>query len=146
LIVLRETAYHRDEPVPTRLVQYRSGHRSDFTLSRVDLLRRICTPGNLPARPAAGRRVQVERAGDAARLPPPSTSAYVPRTPTGGEYRERVDEFWWETYYVAKYLARNELLPARYSLEVVLRYGCLVPMVEWYVQIGRGWEQSVGVR
>ena len=40
----------------------------------------------------------------------------------------------------------NELLPARYSLEAVLRYDCLIPMLEWYVQIPRRWEQSVGVR
>jgi aminoglycoside 6-adenylyltransferase len=146
LIVLRETVYHRDESVPTRLVQYRGGHRIDFTLSRVDLLHRIADQDNLPDWLAAGYRVLLDRDGDAARLPLPSSAAYVPRSPTGAEYRALVDEFWWETYYVGKYLARNELLPARYSLEAVLRYRCLIPMLEWYVQIGRGWEQSVGVR
>lgn len=146
LIVLRDTVSHRDEPVPTRLVQYRGGQRIDFTLSRVDLLHRIAEQDNLPDWLAAGYRVLLDRDGDAARLPPPSSSAYVPRTPTPGEYAGLVDEFWWESYYVGKYLARNELLPARYSLEAVLRYQCLIPMLEWYVQIGRGWEQSVGVR
>lgn len=146
LIVIRESTHHRDEPVPTRLVQYRGGQRIDFTLSRVDLLHRIADQDNLPDWLAAGYRVLLDRDGDAARLAPPSTTAYVPRPPTGPEYRGLVDEFWWETYYVGKYLARNELLPARYSLEAVLRYGCLIPMLEWYVQIERGWEQSVGVR
>ncbi|NIP79476.1 MAG: hypothetical protein GWM90_09775, partial [Gemmatimonadetes bacterium] len=146
LIVLRGTVYHRDEPVPSRLVQYRGGHRIDFTLSRVDLLHRIAEQDTLPDWLAAGYRVLLDRDGDAARLPPPSASAYVPRPPTSSEFAGLVDEFWWETYYVGKYLARNELLPARYSLESVLRYRCLVPMLEWYVQVGRSWEQSVGVR
>lgn len=146
LIVLRDTVYHRDEPVPTRLVQYRGGQRIDFTLSRIELLHRIAEQDNLPEWLAAGYRVLLDRDGDAARLPPPPVTAYVPRTPTAAEYAGLVDEFWWETYYVGKYLARNELLPARYSLESVLRYECLIPMLEWYVQIGRGWEQSVGVR
>ncbi|MDX1675786.1 MAG: aminoglycoside 6-adenylyltransferase [Longimicrobiales bacterium] len=146
LIVLREVTEHRGETVPTRLVQYRGGHRIDFTLSRVDLLHRIAEQEALPDWLAAGYRVLLDRDGDAAALRPPSASAYVPRPPTTREYRALVDEFWWETLYVGKYVSRNELLPARYSLETVLRYECLVPMLEWYVQIPREWEQSVGVR
>lgn len=146
LIIFRDTMEHRSETVPTRLVQYRGGHRIDFTLSRVDLLRRIADQGVLPDWLAAGYRVLVDHEGLVARLPPPSTMAYVPRPPSGGEYREVVEEFWWEALYVAKHVGRGELLPARYSLESVLRYRCLVPMLEWYVQIDRRWEQSVGVR
>lgn len=146
LIVLKETTEHRGEVVPTRLVQYRGGHRVDFTLSRVDLLHRIAEQEALPDWLGAGYRILLDRDGDAARLLPPSATAYVPRPPTAAEYKALVNEFWWETLYVGKYVSRNELLPARYSLEAVLRYECLVPMLEWYVQITRDWEQSVGVR
>lgn len=146
LIILRETTEHRDEVVPTRMVQYRGGHRIDFTLSRVDLLHRIAEQEALPDWLGAGYRVLLDRDGDAARLLPPSATAYVPRPPTAGEYGALVDEFWWEVLYVGKYVDRGELLPARYSLEAVLRYDCLIPMLEWYVQASRGWEQSVGVR
>ncbi|MEJ2503738.1 MAG: aminoglycoside 6-adenylyltransferase [Gemmatimonadota bacterium] len=128
LIVFREMAEHRGEPVPTRLVQYRGGHRIDFTLSRMELLRRIVEQDSLPDWLAAGYRVLLDRDGLAARLPPPSAMAYVPRPPSESEYRAVVDEFWWESMYVAKYVKRNELLPARYSLETVLRYRCLVPI------------------
>lgn len=146
LIVLREVTEHRGEKVPTRLVQYRGGHRIDFTLSRVDLLHRIVEQDALPDWLAAGYRILLDRDGDAARLRPVPSAAYVPRPPTGAEYRAVVDEFWWESLYVGKYVARGELITARYSLEVVLRYDCLLPMLEWYVQIPRAWEQSVGVR
>ena len=146
LIVFRETTEHRGEPVPTRLVQYRGGHRIDFTLSRMELLRRIAEQEILPDWLAAGYRVLLDRDGVADRLPPPSALAYVPRPPSEPEYHGVVNEFWWESLYVAKYVRRGELLPARYSLESVLRYRCLVPMLEWYVQIDRRWEQSVGVR
>ncbi len=146
LIVLREWTEHRGERVPTRLVQYRGGHRIDFTLSRVDLLHRIAEQVNLPDWLGNGYRVLLDRDGDAARLPLPSGSAYIPRQPQAAEYEALVDEFWWESYYVGKYLARGELLPARYSAECVMRYRCLIPMLEWYVQLGRGWDQAVGVR
>lgn len=146
LIVFPETVEHRSESVPTRLVQYRAGHRIDFTLSRIDLLERIVEQAAIPDWLAAGYRVLLDRDHIAAKLPPPSALAYVPRPPRVDEYLEVVREFWWETIYVAKHAARGELLPARYSLETVLRYRCLVPMLEWYVQVGRQWEQSVGVR
>lgn len=146
LVVFRETTEHRSETVPTRLVQYRGGHRIDFTLSRIDLLRRIADQGALPDWLAAGCRVLVDHDGVVDRLPPPSPMAYVPRPPSAREYRAVVEEFWWETLYVAKHAGRGELLPARYSLETVLRSRCLVPMLEWYVQVNRRWEQSVGVR
>lgn len=146
LVVLREKWEHRGELVPSRLVQYRGGHRIDFTLSRAEVLRRIVEQDALPDWLAAGYRVLLDRDGDAARLAPPSATAYVPRPPTRAEFRALVEEFWWESLYVAKYVARGELLPARYSLETVLRYQCLIPLLEWYVQISRHWEQSVGVR
>ncbi len=146
LIVFRETGEHRGEPVPTRLVQYRGGNRIDFTLSRIELLRRIAEQESLPDWLAAGYRVLLDRDGIAERLRPPSAAAYVPRPPSDAEYRGVVEEFWWESLYVAKWVGRGELLPARYSLETVLRYRCLLPMLEWYVQVERQWEQSVGVR
>ncbi len=146
LIVLREWTEHRGERVPTRLVQYRGGHRIDFTLSRVDLLHRIAEQVNLPDWLGNGYRILLDRDGDATRLPPPTGSAYIPRQPRASEFEDVVNEFWWESYYVGKYLDRGELLPARYSAECVMRYRCLIPMLEWYVQLGRGWEQPVGVR
>ena len=146
LLIFRETGEHRGEPVPVRLVQYRGGHRIDFTLSRIELLRRIAEQESLPDWLAAGYRVLLDRDGIAERLRPPSAAAYVPRPPSEAEYRAVVEEFWWESLYVAKWVGRGELLPARYSLETVLRYRCLLPMLEWYVQVDRQWEQSVGVR
>lgn len=64
--------------------------------------------------------------------------------PTAEAYRETVDEFWWETLYVAKNLVRAELLPARYSAESVLRFRCLVPMLEWSVEAAHGWDLPIG--
>lgn len=145
VIVFHETTEHRAETVPTRLVQFRERHRIDFTLSRMELLRRIVENDGLPDWLAAGYSVLADREGFAERLAPPSGMAWVPRPPSEAEYRALVDEFWWESLYVAKYVGRNELLPARYSLETVLRFRCLVPMLEWYVQLARDWEQSIGV-
>jgi aminoglycoside 6-adenylyltransferase len=145
VIVFHETTEHHAETVPTRLVQFRERQRIDFTLSRMELLQRIVEHDSLPDWLEAGYAVLADRDGLAERLAPPTGMAWVPRSPSEAEYRAVVEEFWWEALYVAKYVGRNELLPARYSLETVLRFRCLVPMLEWYVQLGRDWEQSIGV-
>lgn len=130
--------------VPTRLVQYEGGLRIDFSLCRLALLDRLMERPRLPAMFNAGYRVLVDKDERLAPLPPPTGSAHVPGRPSEAEFRGVVDEFWWEALYVAKHLSRGELLPARYSGECVLRYSCLVPMLEWYVEGTHGWSEPVG--
>ncbi len=139
LVMLRTGYDFQGRHIPTRLVQYADGRRIDFSLCPLDLLQRIADEGHLPPALAAGYRVLVDRDGLAARLPPPAGRAFVPPRPSPARYAEVVNEFWWETLYVAKNLARGELLPARFSAERVLRFECLLPMLEWYVEGANGW-------
>ncbi len=145
LVMLRERSEHLGQSVPTRLVQYREGARIDVTLSSVDVLARTAGDEELPPWLNDGYEVLLDKDGLAARLGTPSGTAYIPERPDASRYRELVEEFWWETLYVAKFLARDELLPARYSFDCVIRFRCLVRMLEWYVQVDRGWAQPVGL-
>ncbi len=146
LVRLDETVTYLDRTVPTRLVQYEDGLRIDFTLAPVDILQRIAGSGELPDWLDAGYRVLVDKDGIAADLPAPSGRGYVPERPGESEYFRVVNEFWWESIYVARNLARGEILPAKYSGECVMRFRCLLPMLEWYVQLDRGWDAPVGPR
>lgn len=74
----------------------------------------------------------------------PFFKAFIPRKPTEDEFKALVNEFWWETTYVAKNLWRDELFPAKYSSDWVIRFELLLKMLEWYVQIGRNWECRAG--
>jgi len=144
LVMLKERVEYLGQSVPTRLVQYDNGLRIDFALAPVDILQRLGGARDLPDWLDGGYRFLLDKDGWEERLPRPSGFAYVPKPPTESEYRALVEEFWWESIYVAKYLKRGELLPAKYSGECVLRFKCLVKMLEWYVQIDRGWRSSVG--
>lgn len=128
--------------VPTRLVQYGDGLRIDFSLCPLELLQQIGPL--LPESLGAGYRVLVDKDGDAARLPPASGAAWVPPPPSPERFAALVDEFWWESLYVARNLARGDALAARFSAEAVLRFQCLVPMLGWYVQRAHGWSQPLG--
>lgn len=130
--------------VVTRLVQYRGGARIDFSIHDVGLVERITREARLPDMLDAGSRVLVDKDDWASRLPKATGEAYRGSLPTEAGYQAVVNEFWWEVICVAKHLARGELLPARYSQECVIRFQCLVPMVEWYARAVHGAESRIG--
>ncbi len=144
LVSLRDGYQLDGSPVTTRLVQYDDGTKIDFTLCGPAHLDRLCRREELPDGMDAGYRVLVDEDDRLADLPAPGGDPVTPARPTAEAYRETVDEFWWETLYVAKNLARGELLPARYSAESILRFRCLVPMLEWSVEAGHGWDLPIG--
>jgi hypothetical protein len=95
-------------------VIYDDGTKADFTIVHVELLRRIVVTSQLPAELDHGYRVLLDKDGIAAHLPPPTFRAYLPPKRAAQRYQDVVEEFWWETTYVAKYLWREaEPLAAR---------------------------------
>lgn len=130
--------------VMTRLVQYKGGARIDFSILDAGLLEQITKAPRLPDMLDAGFHVLVDKDDWASRLPRATGEAYRGSLPTEGSYQAVVNEFWWEVIYVAKHLARGELLPAVYSQECVIRFQCLVPMLEWYVRAVHGTENRIG--
>jgi aminoglycoside 6-adenylyltransferase len=130
--------------IVTRLVQYQEGTRIDFSILDVGLLERITEEPKLPDMLDAGFRVLVDKDDWASRTPGATGEAYRGSLPSETTYQAVVNEFWWEVVYVAKHLARGELLPALYSQECVIRFQCLVPMLEWYARAVHGAESPIG--
>lgn len=144
LVWVPETVEHLGRKVQTRLVLYEDGTKVDFTLSATEILDRLTGAPSLPPWLDAGYEVLHDRDGRAAKLAPPTGRGYVPTPPDAARFEARVREFWFETTYVARNLARHELLSARYSLDVVIRHGLLREMLEWYVQGEEAWTTPVG--
>lgn len=129
---------------PTRLVLYEDGTKIDFTI--LDLAALRAATEALPDELDAGYRVLLDKDGVAAALPAPTGSAYVLKPPTQAELTAVVEEFWFETSYVAKNLWRRELLPAKYSLECVMKQDLLRRMLEWRVALDHDWTYRPGVQ
>jgi hypothetical protein len=55
-----------------------------------------------------------------------------------------VEELWWTATYAAKARARDERFFARFVLDSDLTYGVLRRMLEWSVEIDRGWNRKPG--
>jgi aminoglycoside 6-adenylyltransferase len=99
-INVRDQYADGDLVVPTRLVIFDGGVKVDFAFYPAATLSRGVRAG-------LAHRVLVDKTG---RIPTPVDAAVPPAAlPTASDYRRAVDEFWFEAYHAAKYLARDEL-------------------------------------
>ncbi|MEZ4518563.1 MAG: aminoglycoside 6-adenylyltransferase [Chloroflexota bacterium] len=92
-----------------------------------------------------GYRVLLDKDGLTADLRPPTDTAYIPRPPDEAAYREVIELFFHEGTYVAKNLWRDELLPAKYSFDQVMKGKNLRRMLEWRMEMDHDWSVKTGV-
>jgi aminoglycoside 6-adenylyltransferase len=128
-----------------RLVFYQDHTKIDYAVWPLELLQRVVERQESTDLLDWGYRVLLDKDGLATRLPPPTRTAHIPSRPTEKDYQALVEEFWWETTYVAKHLWRDELLMARFNLEVVMRYELLLRMLEWRVELDQNWRWKPGI-
>lgn len=117
----------------------------DFTVMQADLLRHLPTECDLRDELDAGYRVLLDKDGVTNELPAPTYRAYIPTAPTEAEYRETIEVFFHESSYVAKNIWRDELLPAKYSFDHVMKQELLRLMLVWRMEIDHNWSIRPGV-
>jgi aminoglycoside 6-adenylyltransferase len=126
------------------VVQYADGLKIDFTLWPVALLRRIARATVLPDELDVGYTVLLDKDRLTVGMRSPTYEAYVPARPYEETYLTVVNNFFSDAPYVAKCLWREELLPAKWCLDVEMRHHYLRPMLEWRMERDRGWSEPAG--
>jgi aminoglycoside 6-adenylyltransferase len=126
------------------VVQYADGLKIDFTLWPVALARRIAGASGLPDDLDAGYTVLLDKDGLTVGLRPPTYAAYVPDRPEEETYLAVVNDFLSDAPYVAKCLWREELLPAKWCLDVEMGHNHLLRMLEWRMERDHGWSEPTG--
>ena len=127
-----------------RMVLYEDHTKIDYILCTVEVARQIAQRQKLPEFLDWGYRALLDKDGLTTGWPAPTRTAYIPTHPTEREYRALVEEFWWESTYVAKNLWRDELMAASYSMDVVMRHDLLLRLLEWRSEIDRDWAWKPG--
>ena len=128
-----------------RLVIHVDGTKVDYSIYRNQVLVEMVNAERPHALLDLGFQVLLDRDGFGERLPAPTYRAEIPQRPTAQEFADTVEEFFWETSYVAKNLWRDELWPWKYSLEFVMKLKLLRRMLEWRVEIANDWRLRTGV-
>ena len=126
------------------VVQYADGLKIDFRIRPVGLLRRIAGSQSLPDELDAGYDVLLDKDSLTAAMRPPSHKAYIPDPPDEETYLTVVNDFFSDAPYVAKYLWRDELLPAKWALDVEMKQNYLRPMLEWRAECDHEWSLPAG--
>ena len=144
LVSFREEGQIRGIDKLNLLVLYQDGTKIDYIVWPIEVLKRIREEPELPDNLDVGYRVLLDKAGLTLGLKAPTYTAHIPKRPTEEEFADLINEFWWETTYVAKNLWRDELFQAKYSFDVVIRFQLLLKMLEWYVEIGHDWSLKPG--
>jgi aminoglycoside 6-adenylyltransferase len=129
----------------TNVTQYEDGLKIDFSLWPVELLHKIAADPLLPADLDNGYAILLDKDRLADGLKAPTHRAYIPTPPTEQDYQTVVEIFFSDAPYVAKNLWRDELLPAKYSLEIVMKQKYLRQMLEWRIEIDHDWSVRPGV-
>jgi aminoglycoside 6-adenylyltransferase len=128
-----------------RGVIYEDYVKIDYSVWPVALLERIAAEGALLEQLDVGYRVLLDKDGRTSGWKLPSYKAHIPVRPTEAEYQALVEEFWWETTYVAKSLWRDELVFAKWCLEHEIKLEVMRRLLEWRVEIDHDWSLKPGV-
>lgn len=76
-------------------------------------------------------------------FPSPSDQDYLPKAPSEKQFNDCCNEFWWVATYVAKGLARNQVLYAKQMSEQCVKE-MLLKMLGWYAASQSSYQQSLG--
>jgi aminoglycoside 6-adenylyltransferase len=126
------------------VTQYADGLKIDFTLQPVSLFEKIVAAPVLSAELDAGYRILLDKDELTASMLPPTGTAYIPKLPTRETYLALINDFFTEAPYVAKYLWRDELLPAKWCLDYDMKHTYLRQLLEWRVEVDHNWSLPVG--
>ena len=126
------------------VVQFEDGLKIDFLIWPIGLLHRIADEPQLPQELDAGYRVLLDKDTLTGDLKSPSHRGYIPAPPTETRYHEVIEVFFLDTFYVAKYLWRGDIIAAKHILDAMLKQEELLPMLEWHAEIDHHWSVSPG--
>jgi aminoglycoside 6-adenylyltransferase len=123
---------------------FADGLHIDFRLWPVILAQRIARAPVLPPAIDAGYSVLVDKDQLTVGMRAPTYRAYIRPRPTEALYQTWIEEFFSDAPYVAKYLWRDELLPAKWCLDCDMKQKYLLQMLEWRMERDHGWSAPTG--
>jgi aminoglycoside 6-adenylyltransferase len=123
-----------------RMVFYEDFSKVDFRLYSVERFAEDAAKPELPEDWDVGYKVLLDKDGLTAGMLPPTYASTLPKKPSNAVFQTKMLDYWWDMECVAKCLCRDELFYAKYVSEVVMRFGNLQVMLEWYVGLEHDWQ------
>ncbi len=120
----------------TRLIQYKNGDRIDFQIASSKKIEPIDLD--------IGYKVLIDKINITKDLKEPTYLNKNIKKPAEEEFKILINDFWWDSLYVAKNLWRDELYYTKFMLDNVLRFNFLQKIIEWYIGLHNNWSVNTG--
>ena len=118
------------------LMIFKDGIKIDLSIIQLELLQKYLDSDKL-------LKILLDKDGLVQNLPEPTDRDYWIQKPSAAFIDDSCNEFWFVSTYIAKGLARDEILFASYHLDSILRPQ-LFNMLEWKIGVEYGYGFSVG--
>ncbi|WP_454046756.1 AadS family aminoglycoside 6-adenylyltransferase [Chryseobacterium sp. Marseille-Q8038] len=122
-----------------KMVLYKDHVKVDFKLYQVLEFIEEVNAEHLPEDWDVGYKVLLDKDNLTENLKSPTYQSIMIQKPTEKEFRQLINDFWWDTTYVAKCLKRGDIFYAKFMSENILRTDYLVPLIEWYIAGNHDW-------
>lgn len=122
-----------------KMVLYRDHIKVDFKLYQVSEFCKEIREEKLPEDWDLGYKVLIDKDGLTKDLKAPTYQSIMIHPPTEKKFKQLLNDFWWDTTYVAKCLKRGDIFYAKFMSENILRSDYLVPLIEWYIASSHDW-------
>ena len=143
LTVFRNPVERRDGFARSLFVtHYEDGVKADFAFVDSGYFSFLSQQERMPDDLDNGYRVLLDKDHLTDSLPTPTYSAYRLTPPDESAFHALAEEFFNDAAYVAKALRRGDLLPAKLSLDHVMKYECLRRALDWRFGIETQWTQA----
>ncbi len=127
------------------ITQYETDRlKIDFTVMQAEWLHHTAGSPSLPDELDVGYWVLLDKDNLTDGLQPPTYTAYIPTPPTEEAYLELIEVFFHDATYAAKHLWRGDLLPAKQSIDCVLKFKKIRQLLEWQMGFDTGWSIKAG--
>ncbi|WP_431611960.1 AadS family aminoglycoside 6-adenylyltransferase [Chryseobacterium sp. 'Rf worker isolate 10'] len=123
-----------------KMVLYKDHVKVDFKLYQVSEFIEEINEEILPEDWDVGYKVVIDKDNLTKKLKPPTYQSIMIQKPAEKEFQQLLNDFWWDTTYVAKCLKRRDIFYAKFMSENILRTDYLVPLIEWYIAGNHDWK------
>ncbi|WP_223558399.1 AadS family aminoglycoside 6-adenylyltransferase [Chryseobacterium lathyri] len=138
--MVEENETYFDGKHAMKMVLYADHVKVDFKLyQRSEFLKEV-QKEQLPEDWDVGYKVLVDKDNLTKSLKSPTYQSVMIQKPTEQRFQQLMNDFWWDTTYVAKCLKRGDLFYAKFMSEDVIRTDYLVPLIEWYIASFHDWK------
>ncbi|NIF07179.1 AadS family aminoglycoside 6-adenylyltransferase [Chryseobacterium sp. Tr-659] len=122
-----------------KMVLYKDHVKVDFKLYQTTEFIQEIQKETLPEDWDVGYKVLIDKDDLTKGLKPPTYQSIMIHKPSEERFRQLLNDFWWDTTYVAKCLKRKDIFYAKFMSENILRTDYLVPLIEWYIADANNW-------